>query len=238
MKKNNCINAESEKTCVDIIQNVYGNRGNLTEIDKENYFKILNNFNNNHPVDTYHTVYLHPKAEYLNTVEHNKTANKEDRLSFSHQVIAIGLHFDIDIDKIDKNPDGKINLTLYINRLTQVLLQTRQLVKRLSKDYKIPNEYIYIFFSGSKGFHVNVPDINIQEIENNAHEAVRNVCLKIAEGITTLDTSVYDRARLWRMANTINSKSIDGKRYKIPLTVDELFKLNVNQILEMAKERR
>ncbi len=49
------------------------------------------------------------------------------------------------------------------------------------------------------------------------------------------DAGIYDLVRLWRISNTINSKS---GLYKVPLTADELLGGSVESIKELANTKR
>src|SRR5439155_10289748 len=51
----------------------------------------------------------------------------------------------------------------------------------------------------------------------------------------TLDTTSYEKLRLWRWPNTINSKT---RLYKVPLTVEELLALDLTAIKRLAVSPR
>jgi hypothetical protein len=57
----------------------------------------------------------------------------------------------------------------------------------------------------------------------------------LSPGESNVDYAVYDKVRLWRIPNTINSKS---GLYKIPLSIYELFSLTIPEIQELAKAPR
>lgn len=87
-----------------------------------------------------------------------------------------------------------------------------------------------IFFSASKGFHV----VAKLKTELSAGQ-VKKIAAKLGVDLPTMDTVVYDENRILRGPNTLHEKT---SLYKIPLTVDELSKLSLEEIRELAKEPR
>ena len=104
----------------------------------------------------------------------------------------------IDIDSEDLK-EAQYNL----NRLAQSI-----------EDYDIDINSCRFYFSGAKGFHVMIPSqlFNASPSED-IHKRFRNVALSIAKGIN-IDTSIYDKTRIFRLPNTVNSKT---GLYKIEL---------------------
>lgn len=96
---------------------------------------------------------------------------------------------------------------------------------------------IQIFYSGNKGFHVEVPfpTLGISPAKELS-KVYKIIALQIKEklGLETLDTVIYDDVRLFRLANSINGKS---GLYKIPLYYEELA-LPLTAIKEMARSPR
>jgi len=104
----------------------------------------------------------------------------------------------------------------------------------------IPREAVFVAFSGSKGFHVEVsagwfggfePAVDLHEREKRL---VRALLAGLAGG-DAFDPRVYDKTRLWRTPNSVNSKS--GLR-KVPVTVAELDALGIEQIRSLAASPR
>ncbi|HEV2092844.1 MAG TPA: DUF3987 domain-containing protein [Rubrobacter sp.] len=120
--------------------------------------------------------------------------------------------------------------------LADALRDTREFSSRLVEDYDVPADMLRFYFSGSKGFHVEVPAGCFDDIQAsvNAPQKVKDLALRILDGIET-DAAVYDRNRLWRSPNTINGKT---GLYKIPLTFDELLNLGMDEIKELARKPR
>ena len=92
----------------------------------------------------------------------------------------------------------------------------------------ISKKDIKIYFSGKKGFHV------IVETKHNFSPAeVKNIAKGIAGKLETFDTTIYNANRVFRVPNTKHS---DTDYYKIPITVDALFKHNLDEIKNGAQK--
>lgn len=88
------------------------------------------------------------------------------------------------------------------------------------------------FFSGRRGFHIGVPLTHCPP----ASVTFNAVCRKLAEGLTaqvgvTIDTSIYDKVRLFRAPNSTHPKTGLHKRR---LMHDELMNLSMERIRELA----
>lgn len=163
--------------------------------------------------ECYRSIYRHPR-------EFAKYAKKNNSVSgWDGEVYADILWFDIDdAEKLWKAADSAKNLIL-----------------RLEKVYEIPPETLWLFFSGCKGFHIG---INGEYFGFSPCRELPFYCKSIAQelvGDIKIDGAVYDRTRMLRLANTINGKS---ELYKIPLTIDDLHSLTIEQIREMAANQR
>lgn len=104
--------------------------------------------------------------------------------------------------------------------------------------YKIPNDQLKIYFSGHKGFHLIVPK-EILGVEPNKN--LNGIFKTIAEQVKTfsshktVDLQIYDNKRLFRVPNSMHSKT---NLYKIILTPQELRTLTEDQIKDLAKQPR
>src|SRR5699024_2220240 len=88
------------------------------------------------------------------------------------------------------------------------------------------------YFSGSKGFHVMIPSGFFEaEPSEDILKRFRKVAVKLADGIN-IDTAIYDKTRLFLLANTINNKS---GLYKIELYPFEAMSLDIEEIKNKAK---
>lgn len=105
--------------------------------------------------------------------------------------------------------------------------ETLELIDRL-KSNNINEKNLEVFFSGQKGFHIIV---NLKrEIPTTK---VKNIAIKLAKGFKSFDLKVYDEARILRLPFTQHAES---KLYKIPLTINELKTLSIDDIKEKAKD--
>ncbi len=99
-------------------------------------------------------------------------------------------------------------------------------------------EEIRVWFSGNKGFHITVPKQYFGAVGNNKltynWRYMAEHFAKILE-LPTLDKGVYTLPRMWRIENTINSKS---GLYKIPLSLYEFGNISIDEIKELAKQPR
>lgn len=130
-------------------------------------------------------------------------------------------YFDVDTD-----PD----------HLERALIDTRIIVNYLLR--KLPSPLVRVFFSGAKGFSIELcaPLLGIVP-SHDLNIFYGWMAKEIAEAtnVKSLDLGIYDRVRLWRVPNTRNSKS---GRYKVPITLDELNVLTIDQILNLAERPR
>lgn len=133
------------------------------------------------------------------------------------------LYFDFDDVNIEAN-------------YKDVRREVYQLISLLNREFGIPLDYMEIYFSGNKGFHVLIPP----EVFGITNDVDLNIKYKklvklIAKeyNLTRLDNKIYDRKRLFRLPNSINSKS--GLR-KIKINLDFLMDNDFISILELAKD--
>lgn len=93
-------------------------------------------------------------------------------------------------------------------------------ITALNVHYKVPIEYMKIYFSGSKGFHLLVPPeifgIGPDKELNEKYKFIAQD-IKTKTLFNTVDMQMYDRKRLLRLPNSINSKS---GLYKVPVDYD------------------
>lgn len=90
-------------------------------------------------------------------------------------------------------------------------------------------------FSGSKGFHLDVPSILFGiEPSSRLNDVIKQMVRQMLPDIP-IDPANYDKVRLWRIPNSINSKN---GLYCIPLSVHELLTLSIDDIKALAKNPR
>lgn len=111
----------------------------------------------------------------------------------------------------------------------------RQFLWRLEMQ-DVPLDALRFYFSGAKGFHVEIPHTLFGGFEPSAelHVFERAAAVELM-GAIPFDRAVYDKLRLWRLPNTLNVK---GHRYKIQLSLREVMQLSMPEILELAEHPR
>lgn len=110
-----------------------------------------------------------------------------------------------------------------------------RLCLRLIERFSLDDDGLLIFFSGSKGFHLGLPtDLWQPSASLSFHRTAR----RLAEGLAaaaqvTIDGGVYDKVRAFRAPNSRHPKTGLHKR---ALTLDELTRLSVERIQDLARE--
>lgn len=104
-----------------------------------------------------------------------------------------------------------------------------EVIKRLN-EASVPTSAIRVFFSGNKGFHV---EVHFQEGQNISRKEFERIIKNFASDLKTFDTKVKDEQRILRIPFTRHAES---KLFKIPLSVGEINNLKVEDIVEKAKE--
>lgn len=99
-------------------------------------------------------------------------------------------------------------------------------IERL-KQYGVKESDVELYFSGNKGF-----TINVRLNRKITPEEARRIALeKIAGDLKTTDTSVYDASQIIRVPGTKHPKS---GLYKVPLTLAQLRALSIPEIRDYA----
>ena len=167
----------------------------------------------NKPIDCYRTYFRFEKSY----IDH---FNKNGRSISQYQGKCISDYIPIDIDS---------------NNLDEALRIIRDFINYLHYDFDVEFESLYIYFSGSKCFHIGIPIKLIGNIEPAEYLPLRFKKFILSFGDWGFDTKIYEKARLWRIENSINSKS---NLFKIRLTARELFALSIDEIKELANKPR
>lgn len=163
-------------------------------------------------VDAYRTVFRYPDAMREHFEKHKTVAG------YNGYVYADW--FPLDIDSGD---------------LAQSLATVRQALEQLAVRYDVRLEELRLYFSGAKGFHVLIPATMLDLVpEKEMPQAFKEMAASLFDGVK-VDTAIYDMVRLFRLANTINSKT---GLYKVPLTPAEIMHESLERILELAKAPR
>jgi hypothetical protein len=111
----------------------------------------------------------------------------------------------------------------------------------LRKDHGVDPRTVGVYFSGAKGFSVEIPAAAFGlrafgpfPTTSALAAKLHGVADALARGLATTDWSLYSRGRLWRVPNTLHSKGL----YKVFLTAKELERLTIDEIRELARKPR
>ena len=108
--------------------------------------------------------------------------------------------------------------------------------QQIQKDFALSCSHMQLYFSGAKGFHLLIAPYNLGfSICSNLHELYKKLALYYKKICERIDTKIYDDRRVFRMPNSINTKT---GLYKVPLTYDELILSDYKSICELAKTPR
>jgi len=123
------------------------------------------------------------------------------------------------------------------NDLAKSRVQTIAVIKRLFENYNLSSDDLYIYFSGSKGFHIAIQDKTLGQPPPHKQmgELCKNFVAEIMNGIEDVDYSIYENHRLFRVDNSLNEKS---GLYKYQLSFDELEKFDIEAIKKRGKVPR
>lgn len=115
-------------------------------------------------------------------------------------------------------------------KLEQAKRDTINLIDNLIK-HGFKKENIDVYFSGSKGFHVQICTGKTYFTP----EQLRNITVELAKNLPTFDRVVNDPNRVIRVPNTLHQKT---GLYKVLLSHTNLTDFSVPEILEYAKEKQ
>ena len=131
-------------------------------------------------------------------------------------------YFPIDIDN-----EGNLDESLRVCRTLAI-----DLVENLDIDPRI----LQIYFSGSKGFHLQIPS---DLFGDTSVDRQNELCYRFKWIMQQLDhpvdMAIYKTNMLWRIQNTPHEKT---GLYKIPLKYHELCSLNIDDIRKLAESPR
>lgn len=178
-------------------------KGRLIKIDNGDLSEVYNSISLEK--DAYTSVY------YFNE-EHNQIFKDKGTIAGITDVFGTKLFWDYDCQK----------------NVEQARLDACEMYLRLTNS-GFPADSIQIYFSGNKGFEMS---IQLKDTKLTPFQ-VKNICLSVAKGLTTVDPVIYNATRIMRLPLTRHQKS---GLYKIPLSSEELFSLSVPEIMTIAKE--
>lgn len=125
------------------------------------------------------------------------------------------LYFDIDNEDLDVS-----------------ILETQKLYSYLLK--YIPEDSILVFFTGKKGFHIECEPIALGiNPSNNLYNIFRFIATTLKEKLhlTSIDFSVYDQRRMWRLQGSAHQET---GLFKTLISKDILFS-DKNHILDYSR---
>jgi len=134
------------------------------------------------------------------------------------------------------------NVELELSRQDAVTL-----IDRLIADYSVKENEIGVFFSGRKGFAVEIRTKGIVGLDGALSENtplyVKKICLAIAGDLKTVDKGIYNHIRLYRIAGTLHDKEsdVDGRPvrlFKTSLSVPMLRNSTIDEIKRFAVQIR
>lgn len=164
-------------------------------------------------VDCYKTYWLYPNAMLEHFEKHKSVSG------YDGPVYAEFLPLDIDS-----------------NDLIRSIQTTKEILIHLEREFQVDLKLIRGYFSGAKGFHLELPSgLFGFEPSQFLNKIFKDIAFRLLPKGITIDSAVYDKVRLWRLQNTINSKS---GLHKIQLSVDELFNLTIPESKDLAKNQR
>lgn len=102
-----------------------------------------------------------------------------------------------------------------------------ELCNRLCESFVSNPKNLLITFSGKKGFGV---EVLLTEYYSN--KEILTAATRLAEGLNTFDTRVYNSNRVLRLPYT---KHQETGFYKVPITINELNDLKINEIILLSK---
>lgn len=193
----------------------------LGGVNRRNNVVRLNEYEPNGRADCYRTFLRFP-LEYKEHAENKlRETGKPSVAGYKGLALADYLPFDFDCAE----DSGR------------ALQDARVLVHRLEEDYGVLPEALRCYFSGSKGFAIEVPAELFGGFEPNARIAayLKHVACILAGDLETFDDSIYKINGLWRIPNTRHGVS---GLYKIGVTADELLTESVEVIKKWALEPR
>lgn len=113
-----------------------------------------------------------------------------------------------------------------------------KLVDFFTEELDVQPTDVWVYFSGSKGFHIL---INSQALgiapRNDLHKIFKHIAGYLVHRLqlTALDLVVYTSRRMLRLPNSVHQKT---KLHKIELSIEELKTLSLEEIKEMAQQPR
>lgn len=171
--------------------------------------KVIDHVKNNEDHEWFYSTFYYNKNQ-IDLIESNKRATGKYVVAGIHDLVTKELWFDF---------DGE-------NDLQQAKADSLTICQRLI-DKGFNQNSLQIWFSGGRGFHVIVKTNGLF-----TPKQVRSICNELANGLTTFDSTMYDAPQLLRAPF---SRHGETHLYKIPLTLEDLNSLTIEEIKVSAK---
>ncbi len=159
--------------------------------------------------DFYSSLYFFPKD-----AEDYFKANGNSIKGYQGKVYADRLFFDLDSK----------------NDVSKAQNDAKELLYRLELAGLSVGNHARVYFSGNKGFHIEVPLAN----KTFEPDELKQVCSNIAAGLESFDDVIYNASRTLRIPNT--KHQVSGL-FKIELDPNDLIELSLEEIKERAKTK-
>lgn len=140
----------------------------------------------------------------------------------THQRILKSYPHPVGINEIIIDLDTKDGVTA-----EQVLDEARRLVKYLIQFLEVPSEYIRVFFSGSKGYHIHLPNLFGFRPDDTLPAVVKATLTSTFDFCESMDTTMIRKNGLIRVPY---SRHQETGLYKQPLPFDMFFSDSVESI--------
>jgi hypothetical protein len=190
-------------------------------VNRRNNVVRLDEYSPNGHADCFTTYLRFPEA-FRAHVEHNAQQEGRDSVK-GYRGVAKADYVPLDFD--DEDDQGR------------PFEDVRRSLRVWEAKYDLPMDAVRVYFSGHKGFHIELPDelFGGFKASKDIARKLKTLAMKLGEGAESLDTDIYDTVRLWRTPNTRHAKS---GLYKIPVSIEEVFTLTLEDIRELAKQPR
>lgn len=112
--------------------------------------------------------------------------------------------------------------------------QVVKFLDNMQKQYGFAKDYLPVYFSGGKGFHVGIPAkvVNLDGVmSSNLPTNIKNFVMHITKDISFVDYVIYNHTRIMRLPYSYNTK---GKKYKVYVSHDELRNNTTQEIMDKA----
>ena len=135
------------------------------------------------------------------------------------------LYIDLDADNLERD---------FEKLKRDVLL----IMRKIKTTFKLDDNNIELYFSGSKGFHIIIPyQIFGLDFDKGIDAIYKLIAIELKSYTITksVDTKIYEHKRLFREVNSINSKT---GLHKVGIKLNDLRVMNYLDLTEYASEER